>query len=273
MGVLSEDARRRELATFLRAHRARLAPDDVGLPPGTRRRRTPGLRREEVAQLAGVGLTWYTWLEQGRAIPASPQVVDALARALRLRPDQHRHLRALADLPVPSSPGIATGRLRRLVEAAMPNPAAAYDGHYDYLAWNAAYAAVRHDPGRLADDRRNLLWVLFTDAEVRARLRSWEAAARAVLGQFRAAAGRNADDPRFAELIDALREASTAFEEWWADYPVRDFRAATITLDHPIAGPIALELFQLRPVEQPEALLVVQLPATDDDRARMTSLL
>jgi transcriptional regulator with XRE-family HTH domain len=269
-----DDARRRELGGFLRAHRARLRPQDVGLPAGTGMRRTPGLRREEVAQLSGVGVTWYTWLEQGRSIPASAQVVDALARALRLGPDQHRHLRDLADLPPrPLPTPLRAERLQRYVDAAEPSPAAVYDIHFDYVVWNRAYTLVRHDPGAVGEPYRNLLWLLFTDAAIRSWLPRWEGAARAVLGQFRAVAGQRAHDPRFAELIAALSGASPEFREWWADYPVRDFRPATITVEHPAAGPIALELFQFRPVEHPDALLVVQVPATDDDRHRIAALL
>jgi transcriptional regulator with XRE-family HTH domain len=163
-----EAPRRSELAAFLRARRARLSPADVGLPSGsaTGRRRTPGLRREEVAQLSGVGVTWYTWLEQGRDISASAQVVDALARALLLTGDQHRHLRELAGLAVPERDAAAAEllpRLQRLVDAIVPNPASIYDTHFDYLVWNAPYARIRHDPGQLPDGRRNLLWMMFTD--------------------------------------------------------------------------------------------------------------
>ena len=219
---------RGQLADFLRSRRARLTPADVGLPgdsePG--RRRTPGLRREEVAELSGVGVTWYTWLEQGRKITASPQVVDALARALRLSADEHRHLRELAGLAVapPASGDNPQARLQRLVDAAAPNAASVYDVHFDYLAWNEPYRRIRHDPAGLPAGRRNLLWMIFTDAENRARMTTWDRAARALLSQFRAAAGRHPDDPRFAELTAALTEASPQFRDWWAQYPVRYFR-------------------------------------------------
>jgi hypothetical protein len=269
-------SRRRELAAFLRAQRARLQPADVGLPPRPGQRRTPGLRREEVADLAGVGLTWYTWLEQARPIPASPQVVDAIARALRLDPDRHRHLRLLAELPVPPvqpPPVEIQPRLQRLVDAAAPSPAAVYDVHFDYLAWNRPYTRVRHDPAAFAPHRRNLPWILFTDAEVRARMRDWESAARAVLSQFRAAAGRNAADPRFTELVAELEDASPEFRQWWPDYAVREFRPVTILIDHPAAGRIALELFQLQMVEHPDLRFVVQVPVGAADLSRVGSLI
>jgi transcriptional regulator with XRE-family HTH domain len=271
-------ARRAELAAFLRARRARLRPSDVGLPddsvPG--RRRTPGLRREEIAELSGVGVTWYSWLEQGRDIPASGQVIEALARALLLDEDDRRHLRNLAGLAVAEPETTADGvgpRLQRLVDAVAPNVASIYDAHFDYLAWNTPYVRVRHDPRKLPGHRRNLLWMMFTDAENRSRMVEWEAAARAVLSQFRAAAGRRPGDLRLAEIVAAVTEASPEFREWWAEYPVRRFRPATIGIDHPQAGRIVFEMFQFHPVERPDLLMVMQVPATSDDLIRVTSLL
>ncbi|MCW2919838.1 MAG: helix-turn-helix domain protein [Actinomycetia bacterium] len=271
-------ARRAELAAFLRAQRARLRPADVGLreygDPGLRR--TPGLRREEVAELSGVGVTWYTWLEQGRDISASAQVVDALARAMLLDPDQHRHLRGLAGLtaPVLGTPvDKVLPRLQQLVDAVAPNIASIYDVHFDFVVWNPSYARLRHDPGMLPVDRRNLLWMMFTDAENRARMIRWEPAARAVLSQFRAAVGQRPDDPRFAVIVAELSEASPEFREWWADYPVRYFRPATIEIDHPEIGRLGLEMFQLHPVEDPDLLMVLQVPASKEYLQRVTSLL
>ena len=139
--------------------------------------------------------------------------------------------------------------------------------------WNTPYVRVRHDPGTLPSDRRNLLWMMFTDAENRARMVRWEPAARAVLGQFRAAVGQRPDDPRFIEIVAALTEASPEFQEWWAEYPIRDFRPATIGIDHPRIGRIALEVFQFRLVEHPNLLMVMQVPASNDDLQRVASLL
>jgi transcriptional regulator with XRE-family HTH domain len=270
--------RRTELAAFLRTQRARLTPADVGLVTGNAsgRRRTKGLRREEVAQLSGVGVTWYTWLEQGRDISASAQVIDALARALLLSQDQHRHLRELAGLPPPepqAAPGDMLPRLQLLVDAAMPNPASIYDSHFDYVVWNQAYARVRHDPTSLPPGRRNMLWMMLTDAANRARMVRWEQAAQAVLSQFRTAVGRSPDDPRFAELVAALTEASPQFRDWWAGYPVRYFRPATIGVKDPGAGLIWLQMFQLRLVDQPDMIAVIQVPADEVSLGRVRSLL
>ncbi|MCZ4121935.1 helix-turn-helix transcriptional regulator [Streptomyces sp. H39-S7] len=271
-------ARRAELAAFLRAQRARLRPADVGLreygEPGLRR--TPGLRREEVAELSGVGVTWYTWLEQGRGISASAQVVDALARAMLLDPDQHRHLRSLAGLTAPAVSTPVDGalpRLQRLVDAVSPTIACVYDVHFDYVVWNTAYARVRHDPRSLPRNRCNLLWMMFADAENRARMVRWEPAARAVLSQFRATFGQQPDDPRFAVMVAELTEASPEFRAWWAEYPVRYFRPATTAIEHPRIGRLDLEIFQVRPVEDPDLLLVLQVPADQEGRQRVVALL
>jgi transcriptional regulator with XRE-family HTH domain len=271
-------SRHTELAAFLRTQRERLTPADVGLPAGSASgwRRTPGLRREEVAQLSGVGVTWYTWLEQGRDISASVQVIDALARALLLDPDQHRHLRELAGLPPPEPRpplGDRLPRLQLLVDAVAPSPASVYDRHFDYLVWNEAYARVRHDPAALPAGRRNMLWMMFTDPVNRARLVHWEQAARAVLSQFRAAAGCRPDDPRFAELAGALAEASPQFRDWWAEYPVRSFRPATIAVRHADAGVIALQIYQLRLADEPDLVMVLQVPATPAHQERLSFLL
>ncbi|GAB2639438.1 helix-turn-helix transcriptional regulator [Nocardia goodfellowii] len=272
------ESHRAELADFLKAHRSRLRPSDVGLPgdliPG--RRRTPGLRREEVAELAGVSLTWYTWLEQGRKIAASPQVVDALARALRLNPVQHRQLRRLAGLADPVvkyQAGDEIARLQRLVDAMYPSPAVVHDARLDFVVWNSAFSRIRTDPTALAPERRNLLWWMYTDDRNRAMMRRWEAAARAIISQFRVLLGNSPGDPRLTRVVTELCAVSSEFRTWWSEYPVQDFQPTIIGIDHPEAGPINLELFQLRLVENPELLLVVQLPATDDDRERIDTYL
>jgi transcriptional regulator with XRE-family HTH domain len=277
-GEQGQAARRAELAAFLRARRAQLRPADVGLPvhgrPGLRR--TPGLRREEVAELAKVSVTWYTWLEQGRTVSASEQVIDALARALRLDSDHHRHLRGLAGLTAPVPLTLiddAIQRLQRLVDFALPSPASIYDLHFNYVAWNQGYARLRHDPGRLPIERRNLLWFMFGDPSCRARMGDWESAARAVLSQFRSAVGQRPGDHRYQPIVAELSKVSPEFRRWWDEHPIRYFRPATITVDHPEIGRVELEMFQLRPVEHADLLIVVQVPTTEAARARVASLI
>src|SRR3954447_5041238 len=160
---LDGTARRRELADFLRTRRAALSPRDVGLPEGGRRR-TPGLRREEVAALAGVGTTWYTWLEQARDVRASRSVLEAVGEALRLTPAEHRHLLRLGRGEEVDLPGVepeqASPTLRRMIEHLGPNPAYLLSRRWDFLVWNEALAAVFGDPGEVPPERRNHVWLM-----------------------------------------------------------------------------------------------------------------
>ncbi|NUT48568.1 MAG: helix-turn-helix domain-containing protein [Saccharothrix sp.] len=268
------DHRKRELGAFLRARRERLKPQDVGLV-ASGRRRTPGLRREEVAQLSGVGLTWYTWLEQGRDIPSSRQVIEALATALRLDDDDRDHIFELAGLRAaePRSPDRALPALvQRVLDNLMPNPAYVFDQRLDILAWNAAQAELWMDPGAVDPAERNLLWLIFTDPLVRTLLVDWESAAGSVLGQFRAAAGRNSADHRYAEIADRLRAASPEFGRRWDSYPVAEFDVEVNRLDHPRVGRIDLDLLHLRLVEHPTLTVVLQTPVGPVDSARLADL-
>ncbi|MRH90931.1 helix-turn-helix domain-containing protein [Nocardia sp. SYP-A9097] len=270
-------SRHAQLGEFLRAQRAKLQPRDVGLRPygDPARRRTPGLRREEVAELSGVGLTWYTWLEQGRDVAASTQVIDALARTLRLDPDQHSHLRFLAGLAEPYDRNADSDRkrLQRLVDASMPNPAVIYDPDFNYLVWNTAYVCVRHDPLELPPRQRNLMWMMFTDPANRERMPRWEFAAMAVLSQLREAMGRRPGDPALAALVADLSAASPEFRDWWTEYSIHRFRPSTVVVEHAGVGVIELELFQLRPVENPGLLMVVQVPTGEIAAGRIATLL
>ena len=213
--------RRSELTDFLRNRRAQVTPQDVGLPANGRRR-TPGLRREEVAQLAGVGLSWYTWLEQGRDIKPSAQVLDALARVLRLDTAERAHLFHLArvELPLPAAgyPREAPPDLAHFVARVAPYPAYLIGPRTDVLAWNARRDgdARRADAG--AGRRQNLLWWLFTSEEPLTEQR--RATARSTLARFRAEQARRIGDPGFAALVDALDQASEQFRAWWPRHEV-----------------------------------------------------
>jgi transcriptional regulator with XRE-family HTH domain len=268
-------SRRAELASFLRVRRGELKPEDVGLrvPPG--RRNTPGLRREEVAQISGVGVTWYTWLEQGRSITASAHVIDALARGLRLDQENHRHLRHLAGLPTPEPdqmPEGATPELTRLLAALVPAPACLLGQRFDFVAWNETFAAL-WDPGGLPEGRRNLMWLTFADPVHRRRWVDWDDRSRILLAQFRAAAGRHAGDARFNELIDALRAASPEFRALWPRYLVKQSITGPISIRHPTAGVIKLDVIELGVSAHPSLTLVVQIPVRPVDRKKLATFL
>ena len=266
-------ARRSELADFLRDRRARVTPDSVGLPADGRRR-TPGLRREEVAQLAGVGLSWYTWLEQGRDIKPSPQVLDALARVLRLGTAEHAHLFHLArvELPLPGGdyPREAPPELAAIVHGLVPNPAYLIGPRTDVLAWNRAAAAMLGEPVSAPDGRPNLLWWLFTsdgpgDGQ-------WRATGRAALARFRAEHARRLGDPDFATLLEALQEASPRFRALWPRHEVRTEQLGTKTVEHPRLGTLRLYHLQSAPTSHPDLRLTQFVPADDATRATLGRL-
>src|SRR5690349_22910145 len=183
------ERRRGELADFLRRRRASLKPQDVGLPNGGRRR-TPGLRREEVAQIAGVGTTWYTWLEQGRDVRASMDVLESISRALRLTPAERDHLILLGrgEQAPPMTPTAeqVSPTVKRLIKNLGPNPAYVLGRRWDIICWNRAYTAVFGDPGEVPKPFRNHVWLTFTDPARRELMPDWEKAARLQVARFRA---------------------------------------------------------------------------------------
>ena len=260
---MSERARRQELADFLRTRRARLSPAAVGLPPGGRRR-TPGLRREEVAQLAGVGVTWYTWLEQGRDIRVSTQVLDAIARALRLEPDERTHLFQLASPEPPPSPPpahqIVSPALQLVLDSLTPSLAHIVGRRWDVLAWNDAARAVLGDFATMSARERNTVWRMFLREETRRLVVDWAAHAQRLLAQFRADSAPYAGDPWFGELIEHLERASPEFRAWWPRHDVLGSMEGRVDFDHPEAGRLLLQYTVFQVYDAPELKLVVYTP-------------
>ena len=264
------ETRRAELADFLRRRRAQVTPAQAGIEANGRRR-TPGLRREEVAQLAGVGLSWYTWLEQGRDIKPSAQVLDALARTLELDAGERAHLFHLArvELPLPDGgyPDAAPADLHALVDAVAPHPAYLLGPRTDVLAWNRAAEAILGVPTTAPDGLPNLLWWLFTDETPRGE--QWDATARSMLGRFRAEHARRIGDPAFARLIDALERESERFRELWPQHEVLTGHLGTKVIDHPQLGPLRLYHAQSIPTEHPDLRLTLFAPADAATRAAL----
>jgi transcriptional regulator with XRE-family HTH domain len=252
--------RREELADFLRNRREAIRPEDVGLPPGGRRR-TPGLRREEVAQLAGVGTTWYTWLEQGRDVRASASVLEAISGALELTPAEHAHVMLLGR-GEEVTPGRAPKEtidptIKRMVEAMSDGPACVTGRRFDFLAWNDAHVAVVGDPAELPEGRRNLLWRIFMDPAMRKQLPDWQQGARRLVARFRAEAARHVGDPDFEDLISALQEGSPEFRKWWDLHEVATSGVGRKVIHHPKVGKLVFEHAVFRPQEAPEQRLVL----------------
>ncbi|WP_380285053.1 helix-turn-helix transcriptional regulator [Kitasatospora purpeofusca] len=221
-GRAPADPRRQQLAAFLRSRRERITPEQVGLPM-TGRRRTPGLRREEVAQLAAVGVTWYTWLEQGREIQVSVQVLDAVARALLLDPSERAHLFTLAGAddpaPVRECPTV-TAAVRLTLERMAPYPAAVINSRYDVLAYNASYTGIVGDLEALPPRDRNLMWLAFTPSRFREVLVDHEEEREVMVARFRSGMGEHGDEPAGRTLLCRLRRASPAFDEAWQRHDV-----------------------------------------------------
>lgn len=259
---------RRELADFLRARREATRPDQVGLPAG-RGRRTPGLRREEVALLAGVSVTWYTWLEQGRRINASDDVLLAIGRALRLDDAGQAHLLALTDpgTAVIEAPAEAPSALVRLLEGLMPAPAYVLGPHWEFVAWNGAQERLYPRLPELEGVRRNLLWVLFADESTRDLIADWDIHARQALAEFRSATSAVRHDPAMVELVGLLNEESDIFAAWWPEHDVSGFETRLRRFHHPAAGELTFEYQQLSPAEWPNLRVVAQLPVPGDDSA------
>jgi transcriptional regulator with XRE-family HTH domain len=260
---------RAELAEFLRARRDAVAPEQVGLPRGQGRRRTPGLRREEVAMLAGVSITWYTWLEQGRRINASPEVLTAIGRALRLDEAGSDHLLALAQptTAAVAAPQEAPSALVRLIESMEPAPAYVLGPRWEFLAWNAAEARLYPRLVELAGVERNLLWALFADPLTRDLIVDWDIHARQALAEFRAGTTALRGDPELAELVDVLTAASPEFAAWWPEHDVAQFETRLRRFRHPAAGLLTFEYQQLAPLEWPGLRVTCHLPVPGDDSA------
>jgi transcriptional regulator with XRE-family HTH domain len=267
-------SRRADLSEFLRARRGALRPEDVGLEPGSRRR-TVGLRREEVALLAGVSVSWYTWLEQGRPINASLDVLDALARVLRLDPIEREHLLMLAGLPARRllSPGRESvpASIERLLTVLEPAPAYVLGPRWDFLAWNVPLERLYPGVAQAPVDERNLVWAIFTDPTLRALIVGWEGEARRVLSQFRAEIVAIAEDPAVVSLVERLMVASPEFADWWPRHDVAGFETHRRTFAHPTAGTLMFDQQQLVPAGEPDLRVVVHLPIDGDDSASRIS--
>lgn len=252
--------RRQELGAFLRARRTGISRAELGLPPRIRGGDI-GLRREEVAYLSGVSVTWYTWLEQGRDINPSRQVVDAVARTLRLDATEHRYVLTL--LAAPAAPGLVLGtpaHLQRLLDALGDSPAYAIAPDWTVLAWNSAYEWLFPGIAEVDDADRNLLLLVFTHPYVRTLLPDWEQTSRRFLAEFRAETGPRLGDPAHGRLVERLRSESAEFRAGWDSRGIQRFASRERLFSHPVAGPLRYEHHQLALSDHPEIHVVVYTP-------------
>ncbi|MFI4866719.1 MAG: helix-turn-helix transcriptional regulator [Steroidobacterales bacterium] len=263
-----------QLGTYLRDRRAKLDPAAFGFP--LTRRRTPGLRREEVAQRANVSATWYTWLEQGRGGAPSANVLDRIARALMLMEVEREHLFLLAlgrapELRYQAAAGV-TPRLQRVLDALELSPAYVRTSAWDIVAWNRAATAVLADYGALAVEQRNILRLVFYNPSVRAAMPNWDSDARFVVAAFRADAARAGANVK--ALVDEVCRLSPEFDAMWRDNDVRSSCGeAAKSVRHPLAGLIALEYSAFAVDGRPDLGMAIYNPATPADADLIRSLI
>jgi transcriptional regulator with XRE-family HTH domain len=273
----SEGDRRKDLAQFLRGRRERISPAAAGLTVGSRRR-AKGLLREEVAQMAGVGVTWYTWLEQARPITPSVHVIDNLARALRLDAAERAHLFRLArpELePVPATrlAGKLSEPLQRALKGLEPHPAYAINMMWDVIGWNAPAARLFGDFGKLPPDRRNIIDLLFCHPAWEKLFADCDAIRESSVAQFRSSTARLGADPGFLRFIEAMGHASTEFAALWRRQDVREPQARRKELDHAQAGRISCDYVTMRPDGEEDVRFTVYMPADAHSARKLDALL
>ncbi|TPL95678.1 helix-turn-helix transcriptional regulator [Mesorhizobium sp. B2-3-12] len=273
----ADESRRRELGAFLRSRRERLTPSATGIATGPRRR-TPGLRREEVAMIAGVGTTWYTWLEQGRDVRPSVEVLSALCEALRLDAVEKRHLFILAGRQQPerrvAAPEKVDATLLHMLQSLVLQPAQVVGRRWDVLAWNDAAVAVFGDYGLLDGDARNIVHMVFTSPHHRRLLVDWEELARVVLASFRAESAKYVGDPDFERLIALMMNSSPEFRDWWPRRDVARRLTGIKHVRHPKAGLMAFEHMSLSIDDGSDMRLIVYTPLAEQNSiAKLRTLL
>jgi transcriptional regulator with XRE-family HTH domain len=267
------DSRRTELADFLRSRRERLSPEDVGLPAGGRRR-TPGLRREEVALLAGVGVTWYTWLEQGRDINASVQVLEAIARTLHMDAQERWHLFQLAGVtlvpPGRECPGTSPA-LQRMLDQLDPFPAVVLSPRWDIVAYNRGYNWMGGDIDAIEPGERNQAWLFFTHEHWKSLCVRRGEAMTHMVGAMRMAMGQQLDDPLWPVLVQRLREASEEFDAIWRRHDVVDQALPAKDFRSPV-GELRLESHRFGIGQSGVNRMMVYLPRDESTEARLSEL-
>ncbi|RKW71902.1 helix-turn-helix transcriptional regulator [Galactobacter caseinivorans] len=268
---------RKELGAFLRGKRTAADRAEYGLPP-VGRGKTTGMRREEIAFLSGVSVTWYTWLEQGRDIHPSRQVVDAVAVNLRLNQAEHDYVLGLSGFtpsprPVPLAPGPVPAHVQQLLDTLDPAPAFAVSPHWDIAAWNQSYEGLFPGIATAPPEERNLLALVFTDEYVRAMLPEWELTSRQFLGEYRSEAGARMGGPAHVRLVAHLRHASPDFAAAWDEHAVLRFESRQRRFIHPVAGELLFDQLKLVPQDAPELHVVAYLPDADSGTAGRLPLL
>lgn len=266
--------RRRAMSAFLRSRRERIQPEEVGFAPGTRRR-TPGLRREEVAQLAGVGVTWYTWLEQGRDINVSAQVLEAIARTLRLDRLERNHLYTLAGIALGPAKGESASlpaSVQKVLDQLSPYPAQVMNARFDVLAFNDAYCRVILDMAAVPIEERNLLWLMFVSREWRCAFADAESIKLHMVASYRAASAEHLGEPSWQDLTERLLASSPLFAELWERYDVAGPSGRIKVLDNERLGLLRVEAANLWLSQLGQHRMTVYTPADEETEAKLSAL-
>lgn len=267
-----DEVRLAALSDFLKVHRGKLQPKSVGLPEGSRRR-TPGLRREEVAQIAGVSTTWYTWLEQGREIRMSDQVLERIAYALQLNEEEKRYMLQLANpreeephaqAQVPATAGIGQA-LQTIISELVRYPVLVSDRRCQIVGWNQAASAVFLDFANVPAEERNMIGLLFKRKEFRALAVNWRDFARGFLSMFRAYYGKYMGDPWYGSFIEVLSAENPEFAAMWREYDVNSAPKVSLEFRHSRAGRMLFELtsFQVQGAADLRCSIYTPVPGTD----------
>ena len=266
-----------ELGNFLKTRRNKILPSQVGLPDGMRRR-TPGLRREEVAQLAGISLTWYTWLEQGRSINVSDHLLEILSNILLLTNEERNHLFSLAA----KSSAVNKATEQYPVSASLQNvldhldiiPAYIMDDRWNVIAWNNSAKMVFGDFGKLPLEERNIVWIMFNNSDYMSLFDDWVSHARGVLARFRASSSKYIDEDWYISFVSKLKSQNSSFDRWWSMYAVHSMSKITKRLTHPVVGSLSFEFNCFDVSDNTNLKLILHTPAPDTDtKEKMIDLL
>jgi hypothetical protein len=244
MTLENEKLRYKELADFLKTRRAKILPSQVGLPSAMRRR-TPGLRREEVAQLAGIGVTWYTWLEQGRPIHVSTQVIESLSRVLLLDKQERYHLYRLASQPLPTDLPVYQGTVSPLLQHVLDSlvlcPSFIADQRWNVIAWNKAACCIFGQFSEMNARQRNVVWAMFTDPYFKQLYLDWDLHAKNLVGRFRLTCGKYIEDAWLNQFITELTQQSPEFNTWWPLHELQNDGGVYKQFNNPQAGRLDFE--------------------------------
>jgi transcriptional regulator with XRE-family HTH domain len=264
-------SRKKELSSFLKARRAALNPQNCGFPPSYNQRRTPGLRREEVAQLAGISTTWYTWFEQGREVSVSLDVLNCISDALQLSIGERQHLQNLTFQQLHSYQQVGSQRveptLLHLIQN-LPYPALIANSRTEILGWNEIANRVFVDFSSLPEQERSVVWLLFANTTLQSRIKNWEEYTRFLIGYFRKYYDQNPDDPIGQEIVSRLHQHYPQFKEWWDLHEIREKIAVSLIIDHPTMGQLDFELRSFVQVSAKDDIhhnVCIPMPDTDTE--------